>query len=164
MRQIFVLQLTTQHAKNLVHVIWAKGRTNRRRVGFLLMYSYYLLELNSSHKSGERDRCPSSPNDPTQGRSQHGARGNFPPPPPDFTVAPFKMGSAITASRLLLCQSHSPVTLCKSLVWIVVDLFFQACMVCEVVDLFYCKIYLRTSSGVACEGKARAPLPSQSPK
>ena len=44
------------------------------------MYSYYLLELNSSHKSGERDRCPSSPNDPTQGRSQHGARGNSPPP------------------------------------------------------------------------------------
>ena len=90
-----------------------------------------------------------------QGGSQHGARRQLPPLQcsPEMGSAPIMAVAWLWGyclSRLLLCQSHSPVTVCRSLV------------VCTVVDLFYCKIYLLAGARRA-KGRTRAALPSQSP-
>ena len=93
-----------------------------------------------------------------QGCSRHGARGQL-FPPLRFQCSP-QMGSAqITAvtwqwgnclSRLLLCQSHSLVTLCRS---------------ASLYSIRFILLWNQLNSrGVACLKRACAPLHSQSPR
>ena len=104
----------------------------------------------------------------SQGRSQHGAKGQL-PPTPDFSLAPAPSsrrvcpdhGCSLAMGQLPLMITNMPILLTSQIMQIsqfVQQQIYSIKQVCTsictstVVDLVYCIIYLLTSRGVACMG------------
>ena len=108
-----------------------------------------------------------------QGRSQHGARGQLPPPPPRFQCVPpdgfcSDHGRSLAMKQLPLKITITPISLTSHIMqisqFVQQQIYFIkiVCKLCTILDLLYCNIYLLTGRSVL--GRARAPLPSQGPR